>query len=175
MTSTSAEYSISKIKKLIDLNGDMVNFRIHFRVYGDQPFQALIVDQNTLDTDPEIKFKDVNGELSGDIVSDNGIYQPHFMILKSDMPSTVTVDLFKEELQVSKPNQPVETTVATASGDQNNYMTFIAVGIILACVAYYVLYYKKDSTSSSSSSGGALPKSDMYESLLSKLKKVSLE
>ena len=171
MTSTSAEYSISKIKKLIDLNGDMVNFRINFRVYGDQPFQALIVDQNTLDTDPEIKFKDVDGELSGEIVSDNGVYQAHFMILKCDVPSTVTVDLFKEELQITSPTRSEVGTVAT-TGDQTNYLTFIAIGIVVACVAYYILYYKNETASSGN---GALPKSDMYQSLLSKLKKVSMD
>jgi len=175
MTSTSTEYTISKIKKLIDLNGDMVNFRIHFRVYGDHPFQALIVDQNTLDTNPEINFKDVDGELSGDIVSDNGIYQPHFMILKSDSPSSVTVDLFKEELQITPPTRSDETTTTEpTTGTQTNYLTFLAIGIIIACVGYYIMYYKKE-TSGSGLKGTDLPKSDMYQSLLSKLKKVSLE
>ena len=176
MTSTSTEYTISKIKKLIDLNGDMVNFRIHFRVYGDHPFQALIVDQNTLDTNPEINFKDVDGELSGDIVSDNGIYQPHFMILKSDSPSSVTVDLFKEELQITPQTRSNETTTteSTTGDGQNNYLTFLAIGIIIACAGYYIMYYKKE-TSGSGLNRTALPKSDMYQSLLSKLKKVSLE
>jgi hypothetical protein len=90
---TKNVYSISKIKKLIDLNHNMINFKVRFILTSNQPFYALIVDQDTLDTTDNLQYKYVEDRLSGEIISDKNTYQNYYIILKSDKPTNVDVEL----------------------------------------------------------------------------------
>jgi hypothetical protein len=66
-------YSVSKVKQLIDLNGDSVNFEVSFKVSSrnKEPFEILVVDQATLDSDPNLQYKSVtNGIISGKVKKD---------------------------------------------------------------------------------------------------------
>jgi len=95
------KHSVSKVKKLIDLNGRLVNFDITFSASCKEgvEFDALVVDQNTLDSKPELEYKKaVNGSLSGHLVSDKNNYQNFFLILKSDTPCEVDVIINKKEI-----------------------------------------------------------------------------
>lgn len=94
------QYEISKMKKLIDLNGQSTNFHINFNVVSldDSEFEMLVLDQTTLDNNPEFNYKKVKGSISGNVVSDKNIYQNHFLILKADKPTKVDVVIEKREL-----------------------------------------------------------------------------
>jgi hypothetical protein len=58
-------------------NGDTTNFDLTFTVvtHDKSPFEALVVDQKTLDSGKDIEFKKADGTISGNIVTDNGNYQ----------------------------------------------------------------------------------------------------
>ena len=84
MQTTENVYSIGKIKQLIDLNGDSVNFQVDFNVESQsgEPFDILVVDQTTLDNNPKIEYKTANeGKISGSITNDKNVYQNYFLIL----------------------------------------------------------------------------------------------
>ena len=100
MSETKKSYTLGKIKQLIDLNGDSTNFDLTFNVSCKEstPFNILVVDQTTLDNTPELKYKEVIGNISGKITADKNVFQNYFLILKSDTPCVVEVELLKKEL-----------------------------------------------------------------------------
>ena len=97
-------YSVSKVKQLIDLNGDSVNFDLKFTVKSrdNSPFDISVVDQDTLDNNSELKYRNVtNGSISGQLKQDKNVYQNHFLILKADSPCECDVEIEKTELDVT--------------------------------------------------------------------------
>ena len=78
-------YILSKVKQLIDLNGDSINFDISFTVncQDDTPFKLLVVDQTTLDNSEELEYKEQTNTISGNIVADKNVYQNYFLLLRS--------------------------------------------------------------------------------------------
>jgi hypothetical protein len=116
MTSTTKSYEITKIKQLIDLNGDSVNFDINFRVYtrDKRPFEMTIVDQATLDNNTSIEYqKVVDGDINGQIIEDKNVYKNYFIILKAEQPCVCFVEIDKKEL-------PVNTNVNTNLNNNMN-------------------------------------------------------
>ena len=100
MSVTTNTYKIGKLKQLIDLNGDNTNFNVSFKVTSEngEDFNALVVDQKTLDSGDELNYKLANGILSGSINADKNVYQNYFLILKAETPTNVTVEINIEEL-----------------------------------------------------------------------------
>ena len=82
MSVTTNTYKIGKLKQLIDLNGDNTNFNVSFKVTSEngEDFNALVVDQKTLDSGDELNYKLANGILSGSINADKNVYQNYFLI-----------------------------------------------------------------------------------------------
>lgn len=100
MSVTKNTYTLNTIKQLIDLNGDSTNFDLSFTVtcQDETPFDLLVVDQTTLDNNPDLEYKQANKTISGSIVADKNVYQNYFLILKSATPCVVDVELTKKEL-----------------------------------------------------------------------------
>jgi hypothetical protein len=108
--SVKKTYSLSSTQQLIDLNGETTNFDLSFSVTskGKQPFDLLVVDQSTLDNNPNLEFKRANeGSMSGNIISDKNIYQNYFLCLKSETPCEVDVTIDKKEISpnLQEPSQ----------------------------------------------------------------------
>lgn len=111
-------YSVSKVKQLIDLNGDSVNFDLKFTVKSrdNSPFDISVVDQDTLDNNSELKYRNVtNGSVSGQLKQDKNVYQNHFLILKADSPCECDVEIEKTELEIQKPIQQHSSQTQSAS------------------------------------------------------------
>ena len=108
MSQIKKTYTLGKIKQLIDLNGDSTNFDISFKVtcQDDTPYNLLVVDQTTLDNTPELKYKEARKSISGNIVADKNVYQNYFLILKSETPCVVDVELTKKVLPKT-PSGPI--------------------------------------------------------------------
>lgn len=166
MTSTKKTYKLSKIKQLIDLNGDSTNFDIQFRVASrnGEPFDILVVDQTTLDNSPELQYKKANGQMSGNMVQDKNVYQNYFIVLKADDPCECDVEIIKKELPKTRtqiPDGGVPPMGAPPSGvpdsgippmpsqnmpprkgmggiDQTNWKTWAIVGVLI--VGGIILY-----------------------------------
>lgn len=102
-------YSVSKVKQLIDLNGDSVNFEVNFKVSSQnkEPFDILVVDQTTLDNNQNLQYKNVtNGTISGKVKQDKNVYQNHFIILKAENPCNCDVEILKTELPETREPLP---------------------------------------------------------------------
>lgn len=151
-------YSVSKVKQLIDLNGDTVNFEISFKVssHNKEPFDILVVDQDTLDSDPNLQYKNVtNGVISGKVRKDKNVYQNHFIILKANNPCECDVEIQMTELpefiqqeQFEQPQQPQHMNQQVMerqelNSDKNDGFHWIKIVLIVGFVVGigFVLYW----------------------------------
>jgi hypothetical protein len=146
------KYSVGKVKKLIDLNDKLVNFDLTFSASCKEgiPFDALVVDQNTLDSNPNLEYKKAsNGKISGHLVSDKNNYQNFFLILKSDVPCDVDVIINRKEIEPQPQPQPQpETYVNNASSNSNSFppaskinFKLILLTIIVVAGLFFLWYY----------------------------------
>ena len=107
--SSKNTYKVNKIRQLIDLNGDKINFKLTFTVISlkKQPFYALVVNQATLDAGSELDYKHVtNGSITGEIVSDKNVYENYYLILKSDEPCDCDVKIDIKDIPPQRPQRP---------------------------------------------------------------------
>lgn len=106
---STTRYKISSIKQLIDLNGKAVNFQLGFKAksVNNDVFDALVVTQEMLDSNEPLNYQRAEGEISGNITNDNGVYNNYFLCLKSDKPIDIDVGIKINEIpQQSPPQQP---------------------------------------------------------------------
>lgn len=167
MTIVKNTYTISKIQQLVDLNTDLVNFKINFKIYSLQnlPFEALIVNQSTLDTEENIQFKKVQGSLTGEIISDKNMFQNYFLIMKSETPMAVEVELDIEKLPdyIEPPGDGGNNYL------QENNIKYLIVGFGVLVLIFLILKFN-------SKDKNILPKSNVEKfSLLEKLKRLPIE
>jgi hypothetical protein len=182
---TTHTYTISKVQKLVDLNTDLVNYRIEFSITSpeNKPFEMLIINQQTLDTTPpeELEYRQVNGSISGEVVSDKNIYQNYFIILRSNIPMSVNIELktFQIEPASATPTgmgggvdssgvgQRMKESEFPPGDDATDYTKYVLIGIGIAFVVYFIW----------SSEGGGKNGGEnlLNQSLLTKLKKVPLD
>lgn len=105
--------TLSSVKQLIDLNGSSTNVDITFtaKSLDNSDFYALVVDQQTLDSNIPLEFKLAKGSISANIISDNNVYQNHFLCLKSDKPCQVEVVIDKKEIPFVNRNIPINRNI----------------------------------------------------------------
>jgi hypothetical protein len=152
--SIKQKYTLGKIKQLIDLNGDSINFDLTFSVRCHDPsvtFQMLVVDQNTLDNNPDIVYKDVTGEISGNINADKNVYQNYFLILKADKVCEVDVTIDKKEIPPAPSLPDFSQSLVSAKKEDKSDRRWIKIVIITVIVlggigVLYWLYKRNKST-----------------------------
>ena len=138
------EYTLNKTKQLVDLNGDSINFRINFSVVSknNQPFEMAIVDQTTLDNNPNIQYIQVtDGRNSGQFEETSNVYQNYFLVLKSPQPCEVVVEINKEDLpktQIELPQLPPAT-----KEDGFNWVKILLIVGVIATIAIVMYWYSK--------------------------------
>jgi len=145
MQTTENVYSIGKIKQLIDLNGDSVNFQVDFNVESQsgEPFDILVVDQTTLDNNPKIEYKTANeGKISGSITNDKNVYQNYFLILKADKDVQCKVSISKKDLPKTNFPPSAKTTNTFSSQNQTeksiNWLKVAIVVSVIAGISFFV-------------------------------------
>ena len=146
-------YNVTKMKQLIDLNKDIIDFDLTFKTTcenKEQEYQLLVVDQNTLDSGEPIEYKTTTGSLSGNIISDKGIYKNYLLILKSDNDCRIKVEIDCKPLEKLRPKPIVPTDIITKEDYKNpisqftnpifelpyNYKIGIVVGISILIMYY---------------------------------------
>jgi hypothetical protein len=87
--------TLGEQRQLIELNSDLKepNFDLTFKVTATkgESFDIVVVDQKTLDTNPNLNFKRVNGTISGNIIADQNIEQSYLLCLKAPEPCEVNI------------------------------------------------------------------------------------
>jgi hypothetical protein len=177
-------YKLGKIKQLIDLNGDITNFDLTFNVTSNDgsEFEAIVVDQVTLDNNPNIEYKKAPGTISGNIVADKNVYQNYFLLLKSDNPCDCTVNTELKSIPPN-PNYVKENFGPKISGEKvlnkgvNNdktddkssnkvdYKKILGVLVILGlCAFIYFKFFKKSKSNDDKADDKESVKGSVYGS-----------
>ena len=160
--------SLTSRQQLIDLNEETTNFDLTFKAKSldNSHFDVLVVDQTTLDNNPNLEYKRAKGEISGNIISDKNVYQNYFLCLKSEKPCDVEIIIDKKKIHprleqpmVQQPmgqkpmgQQPmVQQSFRSAPpinppskpSNTNWKLIFIFIVILGATGAFYYMYNKK--------------------------------
>lgn len=166
--SVKKNYTLTSRQQLVDLNGDTTNFDLSFIVTSidGSPFDLIVVDQNTLDNNPNLDYKHVDsGTMSGNIISDKNIYENYYLCLKSDKNCEVEITIDKKEIPanipVNIPHPPhlvpkapqythTQSSVIHPMKRTNTNWKLILIVIIVICGGLYLyyLYNKKKEASS---------------------------
>lgn len=182
------KYTLGSRHQLIDLNKELVNFRLEFQVFSVEPqkeFEALVVEQGQLDSTSDLKMlemKKANGKIGGSILADKNVYQNYFLVLKaSDTPVEVEVVLHLEEVAVLAPTpSPLPPPLLIKNGPfyQQRWFIFLMVGLVIAACLYYYLFHLKASSPPVPALEVDTPKPEVEEhkpdvSLYSKLRSIT--
>lgn len=141
-------------QQLVDLNDETTNFDLTFHATSKdgKPFDALVVDQTTLDNNPNLEFKRANGTISGNIVSDKNVYQNYFLCLKSDQPCQVDITIDKKEITPRPPSpQPKHFTTPSllppSKPNGTNWKFVVILLLIIGGIILFNYFYNKKENS----------------------------
>jgi hypothetical protein len=162
----SGKYKIGKIRKLVDLNKNLINFNLDFVIHSEDKnstFEIAVVTQDTLDNNYPIKYqKAANGYISGNVKSDNNTYNNYLIVIRAEKDMDVSVDLTIREImgaqqpmgsQQPSPNQEVKHEEPNKQTQENfdiytnnihlftrkNLLIFFIIVILASCI--YIYYY----------------------------------
>ncbi len=136
-------YTLTPQNQLIDLNGDLVNFDLTFSAISKDgtPFKALVIDQQTLDTNPDLQHNIAeNGSIGGNIVYDKNVPQNLFLILKiHEKPCEVEVTIDKKEIPANIP-PPVENNppIVKSTGQSKSIWKWLLIGLAILLFSFLV-------------------------------------
>ena len=166
---TQKIYKVTSQKQLVDLNGNSVNFDLNFNAQSKngEPFEILVVDQATLDSDSNLHYKKaIDGKINGNVLADKNIYQNYFLILRSEKECDVMVQLQKQELplmeapkqnmyvppqtqptvesfqNIQQPPQTVSQSTHLVKAKSNFKFYMIVLVVVLGLGALYYFYTK---------------------------------
>lgn len=155
----SKVYKIGKVKQLIDLNQESTNFDASFRVVSKnkEPFEILVVNQTTLDTNPNLEYKKADGEISGRIVHDKNSKENFFIILKADKDCECMVQIDKKDLpkMPQQPPQPVPQTPPNTPSQEpslqhqeggTNWLKILLVLAVVVGIGFALYWFSKKSS-----------------------------
>ena len=145
---TRKTYEVSGPPKLAKLNGDESNFDLTFTATsnGGEPFELVVVDQNTLDSGPDrLSWRSAPGTLSGNIRSDRGPHREYSLLLRADNPCIVTVEVSIQRIApVPQPTVPAASATSHAAvvreGDDSSSKIAVAVVVVAAIAVLGYLF-----------------------------------
>jgi len=118
MPVTKQKYILNARHQLIDLNKELINFKLEFMVIASDPdrkFDVLVLDQIQLDANLDLKsleMKQAVGKIGGNIVADKDVYHNYFLVLKSPDEQNVDVEvtIALEEMPSQPPSSPIPSS-----------------------------------------------------------------
>ena len=145
MTTKTFDIEINSKHQLLDLNNDLVNFDLNFKVTSENEteFQGLVLSKDELDKYPDlndIEMKSAPGYLKGNINANDNQYQNYFLILKKQDGSVkANVELKIEELKSIEVenNTEVPKHENKLLSFYHEYFYHIVFGLIMTLVVYY--------------------------------------
>ena len=156
--SITGTYKINQQKQLIDLNGQSVNFDLTFYIVSKngEPFEVLVVDQNTLDSNDNLQYKLVeDGKISGNVVADKNIYQNYYLVIKSEIECDVQITIDKKDIppqppqippqlqNAYSPNPNIKNSKVNIQQKSDTNWKFIIAILVVCCLAIGYYFYQK--------------------------------
>lgn len=145
---TTKTYNLTPMKQLIDLNGDVTNFDLTFTATtkDGSPFDILVVDQTTLDSNPVLDYKKAVGTMSGNIVADKGVYQNYFLILRADNPCECDITIDIKEIpkrEIQNFQHPLQNIDQINKPKSRINWFIVSITLIICILLFYYFYGNK--------------------------------
>jgi hypothetical protein len=93
--------TLDKIKQLVDINGDMTNFKALIEINpadATAEYELAFVNQTILDNAEDFDYTSTRGPFRHAFTSSDDMYQNHFVCLRSTSPLDVNINVTVEEL-----------------------------------------------------------------------------
>lgn len=174
MPQTVQKYVLTPRHQFIDLNKELINFKLDFQVVASNPsmeFEVLVVEQKQLDSMDikNLQMKKVKGKIGGSIQANKNEYKNYFLVVKSfgseNLEAEVIVNLEEidalpqppVEAQTPPPQPNISQAVAQTTTPQvikipfykQTWFYILLVGIIVGAALYWYLYIRKGATEAS--------------------------
>lgn len=148
--------NVNHIMRLVELNkNNEINFELEFNAKSknNEPFQILIVDQQTLDDNDNLQYETATmGSISGNIKSDKNIYKKYFLALKSKNECEVEVNFNINKLPDNipqpediKPLSAIPLTETKVEKTISWRMILILIVIIIGVMLMIYIYNNSES------------------------------
>jgi len=154
MTTVSKTISSNKQYQLIDLNGELINFKIDYIIEStdNKPFEVSIVSQEHLDDNRPINYNNSeNGKIIGTLENINNIRENYYIVLKSN--EEVEVNIIINRNKLSAPTTDVDFELKSKENSfvyKYGYVIFIVIILIGFGVYYYKYIYNQNTSVSTS-------------------------
>jgi len=153
MSKESNTIELSTRHQLVDLNKNLVNFKLDFQVISSEnkDFYTIILNQNEIDSYEHmdmIDMKKAPGKISGTIIADNNEYKNYFIILKSDEPHKVEVITTIEEIPPKEEEPELlmnSKSIEEEGGVEPPFYKTKGCWILILLIGLLVIYYFKSS------------------------------
>lgn len=173
----SKKINLDKNNVLIDLNKNLVNFDIDFQVISDssEPFQMAVVNQTELDNNV-YKFNDIVGAIEGNININKNEFQNQYILLRSEKPQQVTVNISRKELNRPLPPQPQQSmTITPEQPSKIPWFKIILIVAIILVGGYFLMKKPKSVEMEESSSMVSIRSPSPTTKLVNRLNKIEIE
>lgn len=158
MTTVSKTVSSTKQYQLIDLNGELVNFKIDYILEStdDKPFDVSIVSQEHLDDNRPINYKkSENGKIIGTLENVNNVKENYYIAIKSKEEVEVNITINRTDIPAPTTEMDFELKEKKSGFIYKyGYIIFIVIMLIGFGIYYYMYIYKPDPS---------IPKPDVIE------------
>jgi hypothetical protein len=143
--------TLDKIKQLVDINGDLTNFKATIQVSpaSSDEYEVAFVNQTILDNAEDFSYQTKSGPFSYSFESLDDMYQNHFLCLKSKSPLPVEVSIDATELPTTtvknrvEPPAPVPVIQETPFYRKLWFKCFVLAVILVIVYWIYTRYFEK--------------------------------
>lgn len=141
MTTISKTISSNKQSQLIDLNGNLVNFKIDYIIEStdNKNFKIGIVSQEQLDDNKPIKYKkSENGKIVGSLENTNNMKENYYIAVESEEEVEINIIIKRTVLHIPK----TENFELKDNKDSFMYNYGYIIFIVLIMIGVGIYYYK---------------------------------
>ena len=146
MTTVSKTISSNKQYQLIDLNGELVNFKIDYILESidNKPFEVSIVSQEHLDDNRPISYnKSENGKIVGSLENSNNIKENYYVAIKSEKEVEINITIKRTDIPAPTTEMDFELKEKKNSFIYKyGYIIFIVIVLLGFGIYYYMYIYK---------------------------------
>lgn len=150
--SRNFDIEINSNHQLLDLNNDLINFDLNFKVTTNEndEFEALVMTKTDLDKYQDlndIEMKTAPGVIKGNIRANDNVYQNYFLILRKlngETKAKVDIDLETiEYIEKSESSSSSQDNIITNKENKlltfyNNNFYHILFALVVGIVGFYL-------------------------------------
>lgn len=135
----SEKLSIDQIKKIIPINGKVVNFsaEINISASTDEPFYMVVMSQTILEGKTHIDYTRIEKSVTFTVRNENNDLHPYVLVLKSDTPQEIIVTINLQELPETKQMKQLVENIESSDLWYKDWRYWVVIFLIIGAFAYF--------------------------------------